>query len=108
MPHHRWIVLAWEMHRGKGAYLSEGNLRYMQVINSYLSAYRAASSNQDKFQITKDIVEHVRSNGGRFMVVDGNGLTEVSQKVARQKVGQVSKRRICSSSCRVWYSHGVD
>mmetsp|Transcript_18855 Transcript_18855/g.40585 ORF Transcript_18855/g.40585 Transcript_18855/m.40585 type:complete len:446 (+) Transcript_18855:103-1440(+) len=80
--------------RGKGAYLSEGNKRYMLLVNQFLPVYRRATNNQEKIEITKAVVAHVKRNGGRFMGVDSKGnLNIVSDHVARIKVGQAIRRR---------------
>jgi len=71
--------------------MSEGNRKYMQVVSSFLPIYVMATTNQDKIQITKDVVAHVKSSGGRFMGVDAKGnLYVVPDNVARVKVAQVS------------------
>jgi len=80
--------------KGKGAYLYEGNRRYMQIVCRYVTKYRDCTKNADKVQITKEIVDQVTCRGGRFLGQDNRGkLYEVTEKQARVKVGQVRKQR---------------
>mmetsp|Transcript_6551 Transcript_6551/g.8513 ORF Transcript_6551/g.8513 Transcript_6551/m.8513 type:complete len:361 (-) Transcript_6551:351-1433(-) len=80
--------------RGKGAYLSEGNRRYMQAVCSQLPRYQAATKNTDKVQITKDIIDAVTLKGGRFLGIDARGkLYNVTEQQARVKVGQALRHK---------------
>jgi len=80
--------------RGKGAYLSEGNRRYLRIVHSAMPTYIATTTNHGKIQISKDVVARVKSNGGRFMVMDSrHKLKEVSDQQARIKVAQAIRNR---------------
>ena len=86
--------------RGKGAYLSAGNRKYMQVIMNNVARYQNASKSTEKAQITKEILDTVSQKGGRFLGIDGRGtLYEVSEKQARIKIGQVRTNRMVMCSC---------
>jgi hypothetical protein len=77
--------------RGKGAYMSEGNLRFQKLVSDHLDAYKRALKNKDKITITKEIVDQVKMCGGRFLKEEGiNGqVTEIDDRQARIKVAQV-------------------
>ena len=78
--------------RGKGAYLSDGNRRFTQTIRSFLPVYNQTKTTQEKVQVTNNIVDHIKSNGGRFLRIDNKGkLHPVPDKEARIKVAQVSE-----------------
>jgi len=80
--------------KGKGAYLYEGNRRYMQIVCRYVTKYRDCTKNADKVQITKEIVDQVTCRGGRFLGQDNRGkLYEVTEKQARVKVGQALRHK---------------
>ncbi len=96
--------------RGKGNYLSEGNVRLQKLVQGkYLEAYKRARNNTQKSNITQEIVTAIQQSGGRFLkevededeetllaaksivfCEEGGRLLEVDDKQARIKVAQVS------------------
>eukprot|EP00523_Entomoneis_sp_CCMP467_P008192 CAMPEP_0168738960 /NCGR_PEP_ID=MMETSP0724-20121128/11207_1 /TAXON_ID=265536 /ORGANISM="Amphiprora sp., Strain CCMP467" /LENGTH=310 /DNA_ID=CAMNT_0008786329 /DNA_START=105 /DNA_END=1037 /DNA_ORIENTATION=+ len=80
--------------KGRGAYLSKGNQRYMELISFYAEKHRDAPTNVEKIQITNQVIETVTKRGGRFLAVDESGrLVRVSEKQARVKVGQALRHK---------------
>jgi len=81
--------------QGRGAYESEGNIRYMELVRSNVDTYKAATNNAEKIQCTKDIYNEIARRGGRFLGVDkiSKTLYEVPEKQARIKIGQALRHR---------------
>ena len=80
------------MGRGKGIYERQGNKAYMEIISSFVPAYRTARKNADKIRITQDVIALVKQGGGRFLGMNPRNkqVYEVSDGEARIKVSQVS------------------
>jgi hypothetical protein len=64
----------------------EGNLRFRQLIQDYVEPYQAATSKQQKMQITKEIVRHLEMQwSARFLKLVGSEWQEISTQNARDK-----------------------
>lgn len=81
--------------RGKGAYMSEGNVRFQKLVCGQLEAYKKAAANQEKAEITARIVKTVKHSGGRFLKEDDaciGRFIEIDDRQARVKVAQALRR----------------
>eukprot|EP00980_Cylindrotheca_fusiformis_P024376 scaffold11809_cov128-Cylindrotheca_fusiformis.AAC.15 len=67
-----------------------GNKRYRQVVAEMKASYRTIGSKSAKTDLSRAIVEHVKSYGGRFLKLDkDSGMYVVlSQSEARKKTSQ--------------------
>jgi hypothetical protein len=74
--------------RGRPYQEYEGNLRLADVIDENRSRYQAGGRGQ-KSIISEELVKKTQEVGGRFLkkTEDGRSWVEVSNEVARDKVG---------------------
>ena len=80
--------------RGGNMKAHVGNMRYIHMLEDNLEDYLGASSRSQKLAITEQIVNSVKSNGGRFLRQDKDGIwVEVSNKQAIDKVGHGFRNR---------------
>ena len=81
--------------RGKGAYMSAGNLKFQELVNAQLPDYKRANKNKDKIAITNRIVQAVHNYGGRFLKEEGlqGQVSVIDDRQARIKVAQALRRR---------------
>lgn len=79
-----------------------GNVRYHFVIDTKIDHFES-SSVREKTAMTREIVQVIKSSGGRFLKLDSAGWTEVSDEDARKKVASAfrSKRKSCKGPINV-------
>lgn len=75
--------------RGKGFYQHTGNIRFRNWIESRFQQYDQAKTSAQKKQITMEVMDLVRKDGGRFLRDEKCGWVEVHDDTARQKVAHV-------------------
>jgi hypothetical protein len=88
VPHHSDVLYG----RDKSVQEHSGNIRYLNLIAEYWDRYDGASKIEKK-SITEEIVELVKTSGGRFLKMDDSGWVEVSDVVARDKVSNAFRDR---------------
>ena len=71
---------------GKRVQYHIGNVRYRKLIEDCLGIYEKSTYGQKK-QINEEIMDIIKSSGGRFLKDDGMGWCEVDEATAREKVG---------------------
>jgi hypothetical protein len=76
--------------RGGRSNHHEGNKRYRQVVGEMKASYRTVGSKSAKTDLSRAIVEHVQSYGGRFVKLDkGTGkFVVLPPSEARKKTSQ--------------------
>lgn len=97
--------------RGRGPNMHPGNQRYREIIYANRDNYNKASNRTEQTRITREIVNHIKTNG-RFLKrlevpksqkkkkkrgeANADSWVVVSDATARLKVGQVSSfLRLC-------------
>ena len=75
--------------RGKGFYQHTGNIRFRHWIESRFQQYDQAQTSAQKKQITMQVIDLVRKDGGRFLRDEKCGWVVVNDDTARQKVAHV-------------------
>jgi hypothetical protein len=73
--------------RGKNCFGSIGNRRFRVTVSMFLERYTAANSKLVRSIMVSDIIDTIRSAGGGFVKFDGGRWWEMSDAVAREKVG---------------------
>ena len=73
--------------RGRFTALHPGNLRYRQLIQSYMEQYEVCRKRIEKTELTSQVVQIVHNSSGRFLRQDGCGWVEIDDDAARDKVG---------------------
>jgi hypothetical protein len=93
--------------RGKKIRESVGNIHLRTLAATYLSQYTAAMNNrQAKTEVVNNVLSIIRAvcpNGGAFVRCDSGQWYEVSDRVAREKVGYVFRDLLSDmyeSSCK--------
>ena len=88
---------------GKRVQMHIGNVRYRKLVEDCYETYDNGTVAQKK-QITEEIVDIIKTSGGRFLKDDGMGWREVEDEIARQKVSGVFRnvRKVTKNkkSCR--------
>ena len=77
--------------RGGNASNHPGNQAYLKKKESMQAEYMAAKSDQEKTQLSRELVDYVRKRGGRFVKrdpEDNQRWVEISYKHARVKCSQ--------------------
>lgn len=86
--------------RGKGYYNREGNVRFRDIVRSYIPEYTSARTKYEKSRILENIMEVVQSqNNGttRFVRLDEDGFwVEIAREEAREKVGHAMRELLAS------------
>ncbi len=86
--HHEFDVF---FSRGHGVDKYNGNKFYRQLIRIYSQDYKTAPSNKEKRRISNQVVNTIRSNGGKFYHLEEDGgfeWKEVPVKPLMRKIGQ--------------------
>lgn len=71
--------------RGKLYYSHPGNLPLKRIVMARLVLYEEAGY-AEKYKVSADVVEFIKSQSGRFLRDDGNGWVEVDDETAIKKV----------------------
>lgn len=75
---------------GKGKAIQDhvGNIRFRKIVDMHRQSYHAAFRRADKTHISKEIVQWIRSMGGRFLQLDfaTGKYHDVGDEAARDKV----------------------
>jgi len=78
--------------RGKSFWDHKGNQKYRVLIAKSTEKYASTNNKLARTLIVSEIIEAIRTSGGRFVKKAGNGRdglwTEVKEILAREKVGQ--------------------
>jgi hypothetical protein len=79
----------------------EGNQIFSKTIATFQDVYASAASKQDKMNITKEIVQKLRTEyGARFVKLHRGNWQEISDQVARDKVSHAL--RFAAKGGRGW------
>lgn len=73
--------------RGKDCFESIGNRRFRVIVRIFLEQYKAAKTKLDKSAIVNKIVDTILSAGGGFVKYHCGRWWEVTDGMAREKVG---------------------
>jgi hypothetical protein len=74
--------------RGSIAYRHPGNVFFRKIVERHMDAYSNATSKLEKTMVVSDIINAVRKQGGDFVRSRTNTFNMVSERLAREKVGQ--------------------
>ena len=78
--------------RGKGCTSSEGNQRYLNLVEQFAPVYVQAGTRKEQSRIKLDIIDAVHDYGGRFMQPCKDSKREFEEaplQVIMDKIGQV-------------------
>ena len=89
-PHNKTDVL---LGRGRGCTGTEGNTRYLKIIEEKALSYLDARNRKEQHKVKLDIIEEVRKYGGRFLQpsekLPDNEWCEAPLQVVLNKIAQV-------------------
>jgi hypothetical protein len=75
-----------------------GNKRFQDVLEKYAPMYNAVDSKHDKMALTKEIVQCITNEGGRFLKFKDGEWQEISTVAARDKVSHALRTKVASWS----------
>jgi len=80
--------------RGRGCTGSEGNQRYLAIVERFAPLYLKASNRKAQYRVKLSIIDAVKENGGRFLQPvagsDEREWREADLQVVMDKIAQVS------------------
>ena len=82
--------------RGAASNKHEGNLVYLDYVRSLREQYRKLPNDKMKTNLIMNVIEWVHRRGGRFLKrkeKDSDLWFEITEKAAREKVGQALRDR---------------
>ena len=80
---------------GKGCLIQQhmGNVKLHFLVDQKLPSYDSCKRKLDKMNLSQDIVDEVKARSGRFLTQESGVWTEVSDDIARIKIGHLFRNR---------------
>jgi len=75
-----------------------GNKRFQDILEKYAPTYNSVDSKHDKMALTKEIVQGITNEGGRFLKFKDGEWQEISTVAARDKVSHALRTKVASWS----------
>ena len=75
-----------------------GNKRFQDILEKYAPKYNSVDSKHDKMALTKEIVQGITNEGGRFLKFKDGEWQEISTVAARDKVSHALRTKVASWS----------